>query len=174
MNNEYKSLLENDTWEITTLPLNQNIIPTRWLYRIKYNGDGSINHYKARFVAKGFAQMYSIDYDETFSPVFKFTLLWTILTIGAIYDMEIHQMDVKMAFLNGNIDTDIYIEPPEGFRNNQGTICKLKKGLYGLKQSPHLWNNRINKYLTDNKFKRCISDPCIYYWHHTENNFDLL
>ena len=174
MNDEHASLLENNTWELTTLPPNQNIIPTRWLYRIKYNSDGTINRYKARLVAKGFAQIYGMDYDETYAPVFKFTSLRTILTIGAIFNLEIHQMDVKTAFLNGDIDTEIYIEPPQGYRQKPDQVCKLRKGLYGLKQSPRLWNKRINDYLTDNQFKRCVSDPCIYYRHYAEKDFDLL
>ena len=100
MNEEYASLIENKSWDLTPLPDNHKVIPTRWLYKIKYKSDGTIERFKARFVAKGFAQAYGIDYDETFSPVFKFTSLRSLLTIAACHDIEIHHMDVKTAFLN--------------------------------------------------------------------------
>ena len=141
MDEEYQSLIENQTWELTTLPKDQHTIPTRWLFKIKHRSDGSIERFKARLVAKGYAQSQGIDYDETYSPVFKLTSLQILLSIGATYDLEIHQMDVKTAFLNGDIDTDIYIEQPQGYQQNSNQVCKLKKGLYGLKQAPRLWNN---------------------------------
>jgi hypothetical protein len=174
MKEEFNSLIENRTWQLTKLPSNCSTIPTRWLYKIKYNGDGSIERYKARLVAKGFAQHYGIDYDETYSPVFKLTSLRILLSIGAIYDLEIHQMDVKTAFLNGDIDTDIYIDQPEGFRQHPHHVCKLQKGLYGLKQSPRLWNKRIDSFLAQQNFKRCQTDLCVYRKNFDDQNFALL
>jgi hypothetical protein len=140
MDEEYNSLIENNTWKLTKLPPECSTIPTRWLFKIKHKGDGTIERYKACLVAKGFAQHYGIDYDETYSPVFKLTSLRILLSIGATLDLEIHQMDVKTAFLNGEIDTDIYIEQPQGYETKPNHVCKLQKGLYGLKQSPRLWN----------------------------------
>src|SRR5262249_14113313 len=123
--------------------------------------------YKARFVAKGYSQAYGLDYDETFSPVFKLTSLRILLAIGATYDLEIKQMDVKTAFLNSDIDTELYVEQSKGYKrkdneSDKELVCKLKKELYGIKQAACLWNRRINKYFQDNDFKKCEADPCIY------------
>ena len=163
MDEEYDSLIENKTWSLVRLPSNRNAINVRWLFKIKQKGDGTIERYKARLVAKGFNQTYGVDYDETYAPVFKFTSLRTILTIGATLDMEIHQMDVKTAFLNGEIDTDIYINQPPGYEKDTISVCKLNKGIYGLKQSPRLWNKRINTFLINVGFERCLTDPCVYH-----------
>ena len=97
--------------------------------------------YKARLVAKGFSQVHGVDFNETFAPVAKFTTIRCILAIGAVMDLEIHQMDVKTAFLNGELEEDIYMEQPEGFveQGKEHLVCKLKSSLYGLKQSPRAW-----------------------------------
>ena len=170
MNVEYESLVENKTWDLVQIPSNREAIDVRWIFKIKQNADGSTERFKARLVAKGFAQRYGIDYEDTFAPVCKFTSIRTILSIGATLDFEIHQLDVKTAFLNGEIDTEIYIRQPPGFEQDSTSVCKLKKGIYGLKQSPRLWNKRINQFLHDIGFKRCLSDPCIYH-HPTDEIF---
>src|SRR5678815_3362577 len=134
MDEEYASLIENDTWEIVPLPKGRQAIGSRWIYKVKQHSDGSVERFKACFVAKGYSQKYGVDYDETFSPVFKLTSLRILLSIGAIFNLEIHQMDVKMAFLNGEVDTELYVEQPQGYeRQEHGTklVCKLCKGLYG-------------------------------------------
>src|SRR3984885_15956710 len=100
-----------------------------------------------------------------YSPVFKLVSLCILLLIGAILDLEIHQMDVKTAFLNGEIDTEVYVKQPEGFNEDKDRVCKLCKSLYSLKQSPRLWNNKINTYLIKNGFERCKNDKCIYNKH---------
>ena len=162
MNEEYASLLENETWELTHLPPNRTVIDTRWIYKVKHTSDGNIDRYKARLVAKGYAQHHGVDYEETYSPVYKLASLRTILSIGATLNLEIHQLDVKTAFLNGEIDTEIYVKQPQGYEQDRDLVCKLKKGLYGLKQAPRLWNKKINEFLNAQGFKRCISDLCIY------------
>jgi hypothetical protein len=148
MKEEYNSLIEDRTWNLTELPKGHNLIDVRWLYKIKQNPDGTIERFKARLVAKGYSQHYGIDYDETYSPVYKLASLRTILSIGATLDLEIHQMDVKTAFLNGEIDTEIYIRQPPGFEKRGNLVCRLNKGIYGLKQSPRLWNKKIDDFLT--------------------------
>ena len=144
MEEEYKSLVENDTWELTLLPKDCQVIGSRWVYKIKQNGNGMIEQFKAHFIVKGYSQDYGVDYDETFLPVFKLTSLRILLAIGAMLNLEIHQMDVKTAFLNGDIDMELYIHQPQGYeqRNDKGNelVCKLHKGLYGLKQAVCLWN----------------------------------
>ena len=167
MDEEYTSLIENKTWDIVPLPKGRQAIGSQWIYKVKQHSDGSVERFKARFVAKGYSQEHGVDYDETFSPVFKLTSLQILLSISAIHDLEIHHMDVKMAFLNGEVDSEIYVEQPQGYELRNGQpgaklVCKLKKGLYGLKQAARLWNRKIDQYLQANGFRRCEADPCIY------------
>ena len=162
---EIKSLMENETWELTTLPPNRKAIGSRWIFKIKYLPDGTIDKYKARLVAKGYAQKEGIDYEETFAPVAKFTSIRVLLAIAAKQDYEIHQMDVTTAFLNGNLDEEIYMTQPEGFEEpgKENLVCKLKKGLYGLKQAPRSWNTKLHKILISNGFTQLVSENCIYH-----------
>ena len=138
MVSEYNSLIKNKTWELIDLPADRDPINTKWVYKVKYLADGSIDRYKARFVAKGFSQQEGIDYDETFAPVAKFNNLLVVLAIATYEDLELELMDVKTAFLNGEIMEDIYVTQPEGFVDSKRphAVCKLKKSLYGLKQAP--------------------------------------
>ena len=115
MNEEYKSLMDNETWDLVLPPPNRQVIGSKWIYKIKQKADGNVERYKARFVVKGYSQNEGVDYDQTFSPVFKMTSLRTILAIRAALDLEIYQMDVKTAFLNDKMDTDVYIEQPKGY-----------------------------------------------------------
>ena len=139
MDSEYNSLIENRVWDIMTRPKECKVVQTRWLYKIKQTSDGRIEHFKARLVTKGYTQSYDLDYYETYSLVFKLASLQVILSIRAIIDLEIYQMDIVMAFLHGNVDTEVYIEQSEGYRKGlSNTVCKLNKGLYGLKQSARL------------------------------------
>ena len=108
--------------------------------------DGNIQVYKARLVAKGFRQVQGVDYDETFSPVAMLKSIRIILAIAAYHDYEIWQMDVKTAFLNGDLEEDVYMTQPEGFVNpkDAGKVYKLKRSIYGLKQASRSWNKRFN------------------------------
>ena len=105
--------------------------------RTQVKADGSIDRYKARLVAKGFSQLEGTDFDETFAPVARLSSIRALLALGAHYDWEIHQMDVKTAFLNGDLDEEIYMTQPEGFvqPGKVNMVCKLRKALYGLKQA---------------------------------------
>ena len=123
-----------------------------------------ILRYKARLVAQGFFQVFGVDYTDTYSPVAKFVSIRIFLAISVQLGLIIHTMDVDTAFLNADIDEDIWVEIPEGTKlaaNDDGTY-KLRKSLYGLKQASRNWNNDINKYLLDNGFTRLEADPCIY------------
>ena len=115
-------------------------------------------------MAKGFTQKESIDYKDTFSPVSKKDSLRIIMALVAHFDLELHQMDVKTAFLNGNLDEDIYMEQPEGFtkKENEHLVCKLKKSIYGLKQASRQWYIKFNNTITSFGFKENIIDQCIY------------
>jgi hypothetical protein len=122
--------------------------------------------YKARLVARGFTQTYEMDYSETFAPIAKFTSIRCILTLAALEDMEIHQMDMKTAFLNGELEEEIYMEEPQGFVHQGGEhlVCKLHKSLYGLKQYPRAWNQKLDAFLKSIEFMksevRCTSGRC--------------
>ena len=164
MEEEYNSLLQNETWALTPLPTNRTAIGCKWVFRIKYNAEGNVDRFKARLVAKGFLQKEGLDYNETFAPVAKFSSIRCILAIAAIDDAEVHQMDVKTAFLNGELNEDIYMEQPEGFvkESEKNLVCKLNKALYGLKQSPRAWYSKINNFLLSIGFIRTNSDHSVF------------
>ena len=162
--NEYQSLLSNDTWKLVDLPPGKNVIGCKWVFELKMNADGSISRYKARLVAQGYSQQAGLDYDEVFAPVARYTSIRTVLAIANALDLELHQMDVKTAFLNGELDTEIYMEQPSGYIDNQrpNMVCKLQKSIYGLKQSARCWNLSIDRLLKASGYTQSNADPCIY------------
>ena len=163
MQEEYKSLLANDTWDLVPLPKGRKLVRCKWVYRTKYGPDGKVDKHKARLVAKGFSQVEGIDYTETFAPVAKMNSIRLVLSLAASYKWEVHQMDVKSAFLHGDLHEEIYMEQPPGFiHNNSSLVCRLKKSLYGLKQAPRAWYAKIDGFLLDTNFSRCHSDNNVY------------
>ena len=120
--------------------------------------------YKARLVAKGFKQTHGIDYDETFSPVTMLKSIRILIAIVAYHDYEIWQMDVKTAFLNGNLLEDVYMTQPEGFvqPKNSGKVCKLQRSIYGLKQASRSWNLRFDESVKGFGFVKNEDEPCVY------------
>ena len=141
---ELASLAENESWLLTELPEGRSTVKCRWVFREKRGAEGEIIRYKARLVAKGFTQQYGIDYLETYAPVVKLTSLRIILVLAAFYNFEIHQGDIKSAYLLGRLDEEIYMEVPEGIEiqetGKRRIVCRLLHGLYGLKQSGRIWN----------------------------------
>ncbi|GFT19772.1 retrovirus-related Pol polyprotein from transposon TNT 1-94 [Trichonephila clavipes] len=162
MESEMNSLSENHTWELSDLPVGAKAMPCKWVYRLKTNPDGSIHKYKARLVARGFSQRQGIDYSETYSPVAKLGTIRTVLSIAAEERMHLTQFDVSTAFLYGDLEETIFMKQPEGFKDGSGRVCKLKRSLYGLKQSPRCWNKCFGQFLTDLGFKASEADPCLY------------
>lgn len=135
------SLHKNNTYELVKLPKGKKALKNKWVYRIKQEEHTSHPRYKARLVVKGFGQRKGIDFDEIFSLVVKMTSIRVVLGIAASHNLEVEQMDVKTAFLHGDLEEEIYMEQPEGFvkKGKEDYVCKLKKSLYGLKQAPRQW-----------------------------------
>eukprot|EP00253_Pinus_taeda_P016659 PITA_16659 len=162
MEEEYNSLLENQTWDLVPLPSGRKLVRCKWVYRTKSAADGKITRRKARLVAKGFQQVHDIDYDETFAPVAKMDSIRLTLAIAATQQWEVDQMDVKNAFLHGDLSEEIYMEQPHGFIQDSSLVCRLKKSLYGLKQAPRAWYAKMDSFLLSQNFERCKSDPNVY------------
>eukprot|EP00253_Pinus_taeda_P027535 PITA_27535 len=163
MNEEYHSLLANDTWDLVPLPKGRKLVRCKWVYRTKYGPDGKVDKHKARLVAKGFSQVEGIDYNETFSPVAKMNSIRLVLSLAASLKWEVHQMDVKSAFLHGDLHEEIYMEQPIGFiQTDSSLVCRLKKSLYGLKQAPRAWYAKMDSFLLESGFSRCYSDNTVY------------
>lgn len=161
---EFDSIQSAGTWSLVSLPNGRTPIGCKWVFKVKHNADGSIERYKARLVAKGYSQKEGIDFNETFAPVAKFSSIRALLALAAIYDLELHQMDVKTAFLNGDLEEDIYMVQPEGFvvKGKEHLVCKLNKSLYGLKQASRAWYQKMDQALIDMHFKRLQTDACVY------------
>ena len=134
INDEMRSLEKNDTWVLTVLPPRKRALLNKWVFRIKTEPDGK-RRFKVRLVVKRYSQRNGIDYTEIFSPVVKLTSIRILLSIVASENFHAEQMDVKTAFLHGDLDKEIYMQQPEGFvvPGKKHTVCKLTKSLYGLK-----------------------------------------
>ena len=128
---------------------------------MKHATDGTIEKYKARFVAQGFSQKEGIDYEETFSPMVRYTSIRTILSLAKVMKWKVHQMDVNTTFLNGEIKEEVYVEQPQGFevQARETHVCRLKKDLYGLKKAPRARYDRIDNFLMSLGFKQRSVDP---------------
>ena len=138
---EMATLDKNQTWVLTSLPVDKKVVGCKWVFTVKQTPDGKVERYKARLVAKGYSQTYGVDYDETFAPVAKLSTVRTLISIAANHNWKLFQMDVKNAFLHGDLQEEVYMEIPPGFRSREteGKVCRLTKSLYGLKQSPRAW-----------------------------------
>ena len=164
INDEMNSILSNQTWVISDLPPGSKPIGCKWIFKRKLNPDGSINKFKARLVAKGYKQKYGIDYFDTYAPVARITSIRILISLASIHNLVIHQMDVKTAFLNGDLEEEIYMEQPEGFvlPGQEKKVCKLVKSLYGLKQAPMQWHEKFNNIVISHGYKVNDADKCIY------------
>jgi hypothetical protein len=162
INDELQSLAINNVWELTEAPKGANIVSCKWVFKIKRLPNGQIDRYKARLVARGFTQQYGVDYYETFAPVVRIESLRVLLAIAAREDLEVYQMDVITAYLAGELEEEIYMTPPGGLPGAAQKVCRLKKGLYGLKQSARVWNQRIRKKLNESGMIVTESDHSVW------------
>jgi len=164
MKEELKSMDDNQVWDLVELLESSKQVGCKWVFKTKRDSKGNIERYKAKLVAKGFTQKDGIYYKETFSPVSKKHSLRNILALVAHYDLELHQMDVKTAFLNGDLEEEIYMDQPEGFvsTGKENMVCKLKKSIYGLKQASKQWYLKFNDTITSYGFVENTVDRCIY------------
>ena len=157
-------VMKNDVWEIVPKPEGKSVVSSKWIYKIKHVADGSIEKYKARFVARGFFQKDGIDYEETFAPVAWYTSIRAIVALASMMKWDLHQMGVKTYFRNGVIEEEVYIEQPREFEVEDKVthVCKLMKALYGVKQAHRAWYGRIDSLLTSLGFRKSKADPNLY------------
>jgi hypothetical protein len=166
MSTEFKGCEDQKTWELVRrvdLPTDANVIPVKWVFKIKTDEFGNITKYKARITPKGFKQKHGVDYHEVFANTGKYKTLRIALQIAARQDLELRQLDVPQAFTQAPLDEDVYMEMPEGFEV-PGMVCHLKKSLYGLKQSPRNWYLLVSAFITGEMgFHATVSDPCLFW-----------
>jgi len=164
---EVSSLEENQTWKPCCLPPGRKAMPIKWVFKKNTNAERKVCRCKARLVCKGFTQREGIDFFETFAPVAKFQSIRCLIEISVYYHLKLEQMDVVTAFLNPDVEEEIYIQFPQGLEvpkefKKKAPALRLLKGLYGLKQAPRLWNDAVNATLHRLNFTRCNYDPCLY------------
>ena len=166
MREEIESLLKNYTWILVKNPLTKKIISCKWIFKRKIEVGKTENiRFKARLVARGFTQEEGVDFNEFFSPIVKHTSKRILLALVAKHDWVLHQLDVKTAFLHGDLEETIYMHQPKGFEvpNSEGMVCLLKKSLYGLKQSSRQWwYMKFDEHITAMGFRKSDFDSCVY------------
>jgi hypothetical protein len=154
------------TWKVVPrsgLPDGANVIPMKWVYKIKTDETGAVTKFKARITPKGFKQRHGIDYFEVFANTGKYKSLRVMLSLAASNDMELYQLDVPQAFTQAELDEVVYMEMPTGFAL-PGMVCLLLRSLYGLKQSPRNWYRLISVFIvTGLRFTATVSDPCVFW-----------
>ena len=165
MQREIRELLGKQTWEPVDVPTGRKCTRSRWVFAIKYNSDGTISRFKARFCVCGYSQIEGVDYDKSFSSTMRATTFRTLIALAAAHGLRCAQCDISNAFCQSNLDdADIWINPPRGFEHLCGAKqgLKLLKALYGAKQASHLWQRTLAKWLESEGFTRLRSDPCCF------------
>lgn len=161
---ELQSFEENQVWELVETERDVTVVDSRWVFKRKSSADGEVK-YRARLVAKGFTQKYGIDYNETFSPVVRYSTLRILFALTVKLNLDIRHLDIKTAFLNGNLSEKVFMKIPEGFICSESDKCKvlkLNKAIYGLKQSAKCWNDRINSVLLELGYTKSQYESCLF------------
>jgi hypothetical protein len=159
MNDELEALTKTGTWTFVDLPPLAKPIGGKWVYKVKYKSDGTIERYKARLVAKSYNQVEGLDFFDTFSPVAKLTTVRLLLAVASIKQWHLHQLDVNNAFLHGDLDEDVYMTVPDGVTPAKpGQVCKLLKSLYGLKQVSRMWYEKLTSLLILEGYTQSTAD----------------
>ena len=161
---EINSIKKNKTLTLVELPVGSKAIGLKWVFKLKRNADGSISKYKARLVAKGYVQRHGVDYEEVFAPVARIETVRVIIALAASNGWEIHHLDVKTAFLHGDLLEEVYVSQPEGFKvkGREDKVYRLHKALYGLKQAPRAWNIKLKSILKELNFEKCSKEPSLF------------
>ncbi|RVW42706.1 Retrovirus-related Pol polyprotein from transposon TNT 1-94 [Vitis vinifera] len=164
MNQEIEAIERNNTWELTDLPSGGKTIGVKWIFKTKLNENGEVDKYKARLVAKGYSQQYGVDYVEVFAPVARLETIRIVISLAAQKDWMIYQLDVKSAFLHGEIHEEVFVEQPPGYeqKGKESKVYRLKKALYGLKQAPRAWYSRIESYFIKEGFNKCSYEHTLF------------
>lgn len=164
MDTEIKAIEKNNTWELTVLPAEAKPIGVKWVFKTKLNEEGKVDKHKARLVAKGYSQRQGIDYNEVFAPVARWDTIRTILALAAHKGWYVYQLDVKSAFLHGELAEAIFVEQPQGFekQGEEHKVYRLKRALYGLKQAPRAWYSRIETYFVKEGFEKCFCEHTLF------------
>jgi hypothetical protein len=166
MDLEIESIETNGTWELTSLPAGVKTIGVKWIYKTKYNEKGEVEKYKARLVAKGYTQRHGIDFNEVYAPVARWDTIRAILATAASNKWDVFQLDVKSAFLHGDLIEEVYIDQPAGYhKGGSDKVYKLKKALYGLRQAPRAWYSRVESYFHVAKFEKCPYEHTLFVKH---------
>jgi hypothetical protein len=159
---EWMSLVRNDTWSLVEKKPWMKVIPCKWIYTVKTDGDGQIERFKARLVAGGHRQIEGLDYNETYAPVSRHATMRTLLAVAANRKWDVQQLDIKTAFLHGDVDTKVYMQQPAGFIDGAENVVVLGKSIYGLKQAPRIWYDTLNKSLTSMGFIPVSADSSFW------------
>ncbi len=163
INSEMDSIYTNQVWDLVDAPKGVKPVGCKWVFKKKTDMEGNVVTYKARLVAKGYTQRQGIDYEETFSPIAMIKSITILLAIAAYYDYKIWQMDDKTAFLNGNLEEDVYMTWPVVFvSKDKRKLCKLNRSIYGLKQASRSWNIRYDEMTKEFGFIQNPDEPCVY------------
>lgn len=161
---EITSIKKNRTWSLVDLPYGCKAIGLKWVFKLKRNADGSINKHKARLVAKGYVQREGIDFEEVFAPVARLETVRAIIVLAASNSWKLHHLDVKTAFLHGELEEEVFVSQPEGFKvkGKEDKVYKLHKALYGFKQAPRAWSIKLNSILKELGFVKCSKEPSLF------------
>ncbi|KAD4584618.1 hypothetical protein E3N88_22219 [Mikania micrantha] len=175
MRSEIASIERNNTWKLTNLPAGHRPIGLKWVFKIKRDSKDQITRHKARLVAKGYVQQHGVDYEEVFAPVARLETVRLVLALSAQRGWTVHHLDVKTAFLHGELNEEVFVKQPEGFekKGHEEKVYKLTKALYGLKQAPRAWNLKLDGVMKDNKFTRCKLEQAVY-TKHSRNSITIV